>query len=86
VVRFFSPATTSLLRNDSCPIASQRALRMSDTLYLRADFTGLTIYSMSLSSVATAYNGGAMTERYNTNPSDSVPAPPTVCLCCSLVS
>lgn len=79
VVRFISTPVTSLLRNDSRPIVERRAVRPNDTLYLRADFAGLTVYSMVLTAMATAYRGGAMTERYNTNPLDAVPAPPTVC-------
>jgi hypothetical protein len=79
VVRFFSPAMTSLLRNDSVVTVPRRAYRPNETLVLRADFAGLSVFSMQLNAVSTSYDGGPMTLRYNANPSDMVPQIPSVC-------
>jgi hypothetical protein len=79
VVRFFAPSPSTLLRNDSLPLAPRTAFRMNDTVYLRADFAGLTIASARVNAFASAYGTGPMVPRYTVDSADIYPSPPAVC-------
>jgi hypothetical protein len=79
VVRFFAPSPSTLLRNDALPLAPRTAYRMNDTVYLRADFAGLTIASARVNALASAYGTGPMVPRYTMDSADIYPSPPAVC-------